>query len=445
LKEEPEVTLSDSFPRLPDLQNFAREWYKANAEASSLAEGEQLVLSLSRAVAQAMMEAAVQQTDGQKTYEGTSIPCDCGRRARFVKFRPRWIVTLCGEVEVTRAYYHCSACHQGYLVWDASQGLNTRDYSPGVKKMACQVCGRLHYREAALLIEELTGIRIEESSLEDIVGEVGGRLRQREEQRVKECFEGEKPVATEARPGRLYIGIDAAKAYIEDGWHDVKVGVVYEGEASGRGEHPEWDTKVGGCYVARQEPSAEFGKRIYTVAMGCGLAHAKEVVVMGDGAEWIWNEAEMHFGAYGYVGIVDYFHACEHIHDLAKVLYGEGNAQGQRWATEHCTTLEEKGPDSFIRALKRRKPKTEKQKEAVRIELGYFQRNRKRMNYPAYRQKGMMIGSGPVEAGCRVVVGIRLKGAWKRWSRPGADAMLSVRTVLLNGDYEELACAAWAA
>lgn len=434
-----------SVPDASALQALAQEWFAANAHVSSLAEAEHMVQALVRQVGQALIETALHQFSGKATYQGTTIPCECGASAAFKEYRPRWVQTLCGEVRVTRAYYYCSKCRTGYLLWDAAQGLNALQWSPGVKAMACQVCGRLHYREAAVLIEELAGLKIEESSLEDIVGEVGGRLRAEENRRVKEHFDEGQSITSAQEPGRLYVAMDAAKAHIDGDWHDVKVGVIYEGRPAGRGDQPGRDQKAGGLYIARREPSVEFGKRIYTEAMRLGLAHATEVVVTGDGADWIWTEADLHFGGYQYVGIVDYWHACEHIHKLAKELYGEGSVPGERWAKEHCTKLEEKGPDPFIRALKRRKTRTEKQKEAVRKELGYFQRNRRRMDYPAYRAKGIMIGSGPVEAGCKVVVGGRCKGSGMRWSDRGIDAVLAVRTVLLNGAYEELATLARAA
>lgn len=219
--------------------------------------------------------------------------------------------------------------------------------------------------------------------------------------------------------------MDGTYAHTDGSWHEVKTGVVFEGKLSAEEEEPPRDHKEGGLYVARQESSQEFGKRLYVRAKQAGLDYASEVVVLGDGAEWIWREADLHFP--GYLGIIDYWHACERIHELAKVLYGEESAQGLRWAKGHCETLAEKGPDPFIRALKRRKTKTADQEEAVREQLGFFQKNRRRMGYPSYRARGMMIGSGPAEAACKTVVGQRTKQPGMRWSYEGADAILAIR------------------
>jgi len=145
------------------------------------------------------------------------------------------------------------------------------------------------------------------------------------------------------------------------------------------------------------------------------------------------------------VRILDYFHACEHIHDLAKRCYGEGNPQGQRWAREHCRWLKEQGPGTLLGALKRMKPATAEGREALARELGYFTHNRERMAYPQYRRMGLMIGSGPVEAACKTVVGARLKQSGMRWSMAGADHVLAIRTRLLSAQHEQIAEAAKAA
>jgi hypothetical protein len=164
---------------------------------------------------------------------------------------------------------------------------------------------------------------------------------------------------------------------------------------------------------------------------------------MGDGAEWIWNLASHHFPKA--TQIVDYWHACEHIWNLRRALYPEESARGDRFAREHCRKLAERGPDSLLRALKRAKPKTMEAAEAVRIELGYFSGHRARMAYPQFRARGLMIGSGPVEAACKVVVGQRLKRAGMRWCRRGADAVLAIRCAVLNKEYCRLDLAAKAA
>ncbi|MBI2842387.1 MAG: hypothetical protein HYX78_03215 [Armatimonadetes bacterium] len=204
-------------------------------------------------------------------------------------------------------------------------------------------------------------------------------------------------------PDRLYICVDAAKAHTDGAWHDIKTGVVFEAERPPEGSNSTRDKMANPYYVAAQEGCEEFGRRMYAHALLSGLRGAGEIVALGDGAVWIWNLISTHFP--GCVEILDYYHACEHIWGLASVLYGEDTPACKRWAKAQCERLKESGPASLLRSLRRRKGRTGQQREAIRLQLGYFENHKLRMDYPAYIARGMMIGSGPVESACKVVVG----------------------------------------
>lgn len=424
---------------LADLQDQVREWCQQHVQPHSVAEAEELAQAITRQLAQTIVETGVQKLAGRASYLGTRQPCPCGGKARFLDYRPRWLHTVCGEVKVKRAYYHCAGCGCGASPWDRQQGLNRRVWTPAAKALVNEVCVRVSYGEGTQLLERMVGLRIEESSAQDLVHEIGERLRAEEDADLEACFERYEPVAAEAEPERLYISMDAAKAHTEGAWHDVKVGAVYEGRRGPKG----FDEAHRLRYVARQEEAEWFGRRVYLRALRSGLEQAGQVVVLGDGASWIWNLAAEHFPEC--IEILDYYHACEHVWALARVLYGEGNPTGKRWAKGHCRTLKKHGPESFLRALRRRKPDTPEQAEALRLESGYFETNEHRMRYRQFREQGMMIGSGPVEAGCKVVVGQRLKRAGMRWTQAGADAVLAVRTAVLNEEYDRVARLAHAA
>ena len=154
---------------------------------------------------------------------------------------------------------------------------------------------------------------------------------------------------------------------------------------------------------------------------GSQARHLRAESQRADGADWIWNEVRDHLPES--IKIIDYRHASEHIHNLALALYGEGNPRGKRWAVEHCRRLLNKGSGSLLRAMKRRKPRNDEERKALRLEHGYFKKYRKHMNYPAYRARGMMIGSGPVQSACKVIVGQRLKQSGMRCTKGGADGL----------------------
>jgi hypothetical protein len=425
--------------QLSDLQQLVVQWVHQQCGSVSVGEAEEAAAQLARACGAAVVETLLPSTAGRRSNQGSRLACRCGGTAKFVGYRRRGVGTLFGVVAVERAYYHCRQCGRGQLPWDAQQGLNARLWTPRVKALVTQVAARLPYQESVDLLSETLGFELEDSSADEVVQEVGGRLRAQQTALVCEYERGEITALVAAPPRRLYVGMDGTSAHIDGSWHEVKTGVVYQGQPGAEG----LDVAQGQKYVAAQEPSEQFGSRLYMLAALSGVQSAGEVVVIGDGAEWIWNVAAHHYP--GAIEIVDYWHACEHLHALGRAYYGEGSPQGHRWAREHCRALKSKGPGRLLGALARMKPKTAEQAEALRRERGYFRRNRKRMEYQQFRAAGMMIGSGPVEAACKVVVGQRLKQAGMRWSATGADAVLAARAALLSGDTHLITQAARAA
>jgi hypothetical protein len=437
------------------LRVLVRGWYRAHACARDLAEAEELAEEVRDICGQVALEEALLSQSGRGTYRGSSVTCVCGGRARFVSYRRRWIKAVAGEVRLERAYYHCGRCGRGQSPWDREQGLNGLVWTPRTKALVSQSCGRLPYRETVELLGEAGVLHLEESSAEEIVLEVGGRLRAAEaaeEKQVREATQQalavrlhvseEEPVREQhldVRPvcgERLYATLDAAKAHIDGEWHDVKVGAVYTVSADAEGV----DTLAERTYVASQRTSEEFGWQLRTRAVLWNADAYPEKVVVADGAEYNWKVAETHFPEA--VQVLDFFHAAEHVHSLARNLYRQDDPKekmrGERWAKDAVHSLKEDGPARLLRSLKRRKPGSASAREALRLELGYFGRNRHRMDYPGFRRKGMMIGSGPVEAGCKVVVGGRMKQSGMRWSSHGADSILAVRTALLSHDYKRI-------
>jgi len=438
-----------------NLRELVRGWFRTQTSAGCVSEAESIAEEARRVCAQVVLEEALLAMSGKPTYRGASVGCVCGERARFVSYRTRWIKTLAGEASLVRAYYHCASCHRGQAPWDAEQGLNGLVWTPRTKALVSQACARLPYREAVGLLKEAEVIQLEESSAEEIVLEVGARVRREEaaeEQRVRLSVEAalacklqvseEVPEAAKITPERpvsgtrLYVSLDAAKAHIDAAWHDVKVGAIYTVRPNAEG----LDTLHERTYVASQRQADGFGWQLRTRAAFWGQPAYKETVVVGDGADYNWKVAEAHFA--GAVQVLDFFHAAQHVWELSRNLYRQEDARekalGERWAAEMVSTLKEQGPDRLLRSLKRRKPQTAAGRDALRQALGYFSKNRRRMDYPAFRKRGMMIGSGPVEAGCKVVVGQRMKLSGMRWSSSGADSILALRTAVLSQDHARI-------
>lgn len=434
-----------------DLCQVIVEWAGRHAKAGDLLQVEELTEAAREIVSQCLFDVLLLAVTGKATYRGSKLRCPCGAHARFVSYRTRWVKSGCGESRIGRAYYHCASCKRGWCPWDKEQGLNDRMWSPRLKGTVCQVAGRLTYGEGVSLLSELGVVELEESSAEMIVEEVGVRVRAEEARRV-ECVqaqslealsvqlmcEKEDLPATELFPRRavdgerLYVGVDAATAHIGGGWHNVQVGTVFTVRADSEGQ----DALHQRSYLAAQSDVETFGHKLRMRAEEWNIGGYAQKVVLADGAPCNWNQAQAHFPTATH--ILDFYHVSEHVWNLSRALYRQDDAKdkarGDRWVQERLDSLKKKGPAPLLRSLKRRKGRTAEQREAIRKERGYFCNNRSRMNYPEYLEAGMMIGSGPVEAACKVVVAQRMKQAGMRWSVGGADSMLAVRTTLLNQD-----------
>ncbi|MBL8218720.1 MAG: transposase, partial [Bryobacterales bacterium] len=191
-------------------------------------------------------------------------------------------------------------------------------------------------------------------------------------------------------------------------------------------------------YTGAIESAGQFGKRLYLEAWNRGWGRAKAKVVIGDGAEWIWNIANQHFP--GAIQIVDLYHARQRLWEVARMLY-PGDAKHQnRWIGVHQKRWLDKGKiDKLVaslRSISASAPAPDSVK-AFSSAADYFENNATRMNYPEFRSRHLFVGSGIVEAGCKTVIGYRFKQSGMFWSVTGANSILALRCCFLNGRFED--------
>jgi hypothetical protein len=163
------------------------------------------------------------------------------------------------------------------------------------------------------------------------------------------------------------------------------------------------------------------------------------VVVIGDGAPWLWNLAAEHFP--GAVQILDLYHAKAHVWDVAHAVFGAGTAVATAWATHACSLLEQGDSEALVAAIKTFPPippEPGQARSCPERAVDYFTINAARMRYPVFRAQGMHLGSGIAEAACKTIVSTRAKRSGMRWTPEGIDAVLPVRTCVLNGAYDSL-------
>jgi hypothetical protein len=186
-------------------------------------------------------------------------------------------------------------------------------------------------------------------------------------------------------------------------------------------------------YTGAIETAEEFGKRICLEAWKRGWNRAKKKVVIGDGAEWIWNLVAEHFP--DAIQVVDLYHARQHLWEVARQLYPQEEGKQRAWMKVHQKRLLDKGKiGKLVGAL--RSIDTQ-MAEKIRTEADYFERNAQRMRYPKFRRQHLFVGSGVIEAGCKTVIGSRLKQSGMYWTVRGANAILALRTSRLSGRFEQ--------
>jgi hypothetical protein len=173
--------------------------------------------------------------------------------------------------------------------------------------------------------------------------------------------------------------------------------------------------------------------RLYAQLRELGWAGAHTVVVIiGDGAEWIWNRATMFVQR---CEILDFWHALEHAWEFAQLRYGEGSAQADQWVHTVAEDLRAGKVQAVIARLKRLRPNTPEQRKSLQALIRYYSDNAGRMRYDEYLRLGYGIGSGAVESAHKQVVHARFRQAGMRWSEAGARRLLALRLLLLNDNW----------
>jgi hypothetical protein len=232
---------------------------------------------------------------------------------------------------------------------------------------------------------------------------------------------------TVGRPGK----IEGQPAHTRE----VKLGCVFTQTSWDQDGYP-IRAPASTTYTGAVETAEEFGQRLYREACIRGWGRARLRVVIGDGAEWIWNLAALHFP--DAIHIVDLYHARQHLWELVRRLYPNDAGKQKGWMKLHQKRLLDRGKIEklvgLLRSLKSRNPEVT---EKIRTEADYFERNAERMRYPQFRRQHLFVGSGVIEAGCKTVVASRLKQSGMFWTIRGANSILALRFAYLNGGFED--------
>ena len=193
-------------------------------------------------------------------------------------------------------------------------------------------------------------------------------------------------------------------------------------------------------YTGTFQGCREAGILLRQEAVRRGLGRAQQVVYLGDGAAWVWENCRLNFP--GAVEILDFYHATEHVGQLAKALHEGEPARAASQQSEWCHTMKASSPAAMlaeVRGLMDANPDwLEAKRTAIETELNYLGSHAARTRYGEFRSKGYFIGSGVIEAGCKTVIGRRLKQSGMFWSEAGAEDLLSLRCQILGPHFDEV-------
>jgi hypothetical protein len=380
-------------------------------------------------------------------YRGTHTTCGQGHRAAFVESRRKTLLTVLAPLHVQRAYYHCEACAAGVIPKDQALDIVGTSYSPGVRRMLGRVGSKEPFEEGRRDLAELAGVVVTTKAVERVAEALGAQVEALSRIEREAALAG-KVVPLKPVP-KLYLAIDGTGVPVvrhetegrvgKDAvgpakTREAKLGCVFTQtrlDEKGRPLRDEAST----TYVGAIETAEAFGPRLYAEAVRRGVQRAAQVIVLGDGAPWIWGLAAEHFP--GAIQIVDLYHAREHLAALGKLLYGPGRAETTKWTAARSERLDAGEIEQIVAALGRLRPRGQEAQEAVRKTVGYFESNADRMRYARFRSQGLFVGSGVVEAGCRTIIGFRLKQSGMRWTVRGANAIIALRCAELSGRWEE--------
>jgi hypothetical protein len=407
LKEEIGKLLEEKFPQ----------------KGSTIDEIERITEEIGEEIERKIEESATGQES--RGYVGSFAVCKCGHHASYKKdYAKRWQTVHCHLV-IPRAYYYCSSCGSGFSPLDEVLGLDRGSTSLRVRDKISRVAAMAPFGRGAGELRALCDIDVSAKTFERVAELVGQRIEDEVslfERRVLSGLMDPPDISPEC----LYITIDGVTVPMVGSWKESKVGGVYETFVDRDGEVKARNIE----HVATMGNSQAIGDRIYALAFRRGVERAKLVVVLGDGGRWIWIQARENFP--GCIQILDFYHAAEHLSEIARAWYGMDSPLADKWLQRSKLDFLEGRFDRVMKSIRAWRPVEPEHIKVKHDNIGYFTRNRARMHYDQYRAQGLHIGSGIAESSCKCLVQARLKQSGMRWSQDGAASMLQLRRLWLD-------------
>lgn len=415
------------------------------------------------------------ESEGRASERGPQECSACGEKMRNVNRVGVDVQAVFGSVRVLRTRFHCPGCGANVYPLDEHFGWKEHRFTPMAKEWICLVSQSEAYDEGADILGRVSGIVGTGSVFRDVTQECGKRMMQQRDAAVAELEQGKEPIV-EATPSPArwkMVGVDGCrvlksgegvgrpkkseKRRKDKGKRRLELVVEGEQEAS-RDRGMEAKLGVLGelvrrkgeyviekkSYVTTFESVEKFKDLLYYEALVRGVDRAEQVLVMGDGAPWIWSWIASLFEKR--IEILDWFHLKDKVWKTGEVLFGSrSKEETSAWVEARLQEFWEGKIDTMLKELDRQRKergarrRKNSQWEMHGIELleQYVETNRSRMDYPRYRKLGLPVGSGVVEAACKSVVGGRMKRSGMQWRKDSAEPLLHLRAEFKSGRWDQ--------
>jgi len=377
-------------------------------------------------------------------HAGPELPCSCGGLAQYHGRHDKTFESVLGPLHLERAYYHCAKCQSGFCPRDHALGLELFSLTPGVLRMTGSTAALVSFAESSSLLHELAGVEVSAKQVERAAEALGAEIAADE----RRCLEKMGEVVPTMYLGMDGTGVPMRPAEVAgragkqpDGsakTREAKVVTIWTAESRDEEGRPVRDPgsitySAAIESAATRDTSPErsaFAGRVLREATRRGFTEASRCAALGDGSAWIWNTAAELFPQA--IQILDRYHAKEALHRAAQSIFSITN-EGNQWATARCAELDDGKLHTIVRALRAHAASSA---EAIKCAM-YICHNRARMRYPKFHAQGFCTSTGVLEAGCKLVIGTRLKRTGMHWSVSGANAIIALRCSKLSGRFED--------
>lgn len=361
-------------------------------------------------------------------YVGNRRRCpQCGKWQQYKGERTREVRFDCGTVTVVRAYYVCPGCGTTGCSLDEHLGLVEGPEQGRLREKLALLAVVAPYHQAPQVCQTLLGSEYHAMTLRRVALREAAQLAasghhhtlpSREGDRLYLEVDGHLCPTREPKDGPDDQGYREAKAVLAFSGHDV---------AEVSKERHEILHKVLRAQITDSEAFRSIFTEVYRRAHG---EQAAEVIVLADGARWIWHMVDDLLPHA--VQILDFSHAKAYLWNAAKIIYGEGSAFVTPWVKEREALLLN---DHIQQVIAHLQAFLDIRPALVPI-LHYFEQNQARMRYGTYRQQGYFIGSGAIESAGKQLAAGRIKGPGMRWNVPEVNALLNLRCMFLEQSWQ---------